>query len=115
MFTALMTNNFGNLCHQIEREVDDADWKSGGHTTGEASWYDILGQTSTEDDSHEDEGGWTGGEFVLGGGGNEASALSRREILAQTAMKRQRSKLKRRRSLATQRKKAGVWRQSHLP
>ncbi|KAG6119967.1 hypothetical protein E4U14_004474 [Claviceps sp. LM454 group G7] len=81
---------FWDLCHQIEREVDGADWKSGGHTTGEVSRYDILGQTSTEDDSHEDEGGWTGGEFLLGGGGTEASVLSRREILAQAAMKRQR-------------------------
>ncbi|KAG6028871.1 hypothetical protein E4U41_000547 [Claviceps citrina] len=81
---------FWHLCHQIERDVHAADWKSGGHTVGETSRYTVLGQTSAEDDSHEDEGGWTGGEFVLGGVRNEGAALSRREILAQAALERQR-------------------------
>ncbi|KAG5982376.1 hypothetical protein E4U55_002006 [Claviceps digitariae] len=82
--------HFWDLCHQIEREVEAADWKSGGHTIGETSRYTVLGQTSTEDDSHEDEGGWIGGEFVLGGVGNEGSGMSRRDILAQAALERQR-------------------------
>ncbi|KAG5953124.1 hypothetical protein E4U53_006860 [Claviceps sorghi] len=82
--------HFWALCHQIEREVDAADWKSGGHTIGETSRYTVLGQTSAEDDSHEDEGGWIGGEFVLGGVGSEGSGMSRRDILAQAALERQR-------------------------
>lgn len=80
--------NFWALCHQIEREVHDADWKSGGHTVGESSAYTISGE---DDDAHEDHGGWTGGEFVLGGvRSSPAPGLSRREILAQAAIERQR-------------------------
>ncbi|KAG6009420.1 hypothetical protein E4U21_002335 [Claviceps maximensis] len=82
--------HFWDLCHQIEREVDAADWKSGGQTIGETSRYTVLGQTSTEEDSHEDEGGWIGGEFVLGGAGNKGLGMSRRDILAQAALERQR-------------------------
>ena len=74
---------FWDLCHHIEREVDAADWKSGGHTIGEASRYTVSGQ----EDVHEDDGGWTGGEFVLGG--MKSSGLSRRDILAQAATERQ--------------------------
>lgn len=81
---------FWDLCHQIEREVDAADWKSGGHTIGETSRYTVSGQASDVDESHEDEGGWTGGEFVLGGARNEGTAMTRREILAQAALERQR-------------------------
>lgn len=81
---------FWDLCHQIEREVDAADWKSNGRTLGETSRYHISGQDQDED-VHEDDGGWTGGEFVLGGGAKMSSAgLSRREILAQAALERQR-------------------------
>lgn len=81
---------FWDLCHQIEREVDAADWKSGGHTIGESSRYHISGQDE-EEDVHEDDGGWTGGEFVLGGSKMSSSAgLSRREIMAQAALERQR-------------------------
>ncbi|KAL7810702.1 WLM domain-containing protein [Trichoderma aethiopicum] len=81
---------FWDLCHQIEREVDAADWKTGGHTLGETSRYHISGQDE-EEDVHEDDGGWTGGEFVLGGSRKASSAgLSRREILAQAALERQR-------------------------
>ncbi|KAG5995205.1 hypothetical protein E4U43_003087 [Claviceps pusilla] len=83
--------HFWDLCHQIEREVDAADWKSGGHTIGETSRYAVLGQISTEEDGHEDDGGWTGGEFVLGGVGNEGLGMSRRDILAQAALERQRT------------------------
>lgn len=81
--------NFWDLCHQIEREVDAADWKSGGHTIGETSRYTISGQNDQEE--HEDGAAWTGGEFVLGGAGKEKGAgLSRREVLAQAAAERQR-------------------------
>lgn len=81
---------FWDLCHQIEREVDAADWKSGGHTIGEMSRYTISGQAEAEEDEHEDDGGWTGGEFVLGGVRDVGTGLSRREILAQAALERQR-------------------------
>lgn len=46
--------NFWDLCHQIEREVQAADWKSGGHTVGEASSHYV------EEEEVEDHGGWTG-------------------------------------------------------
>ncbi|KAH7320732.1 ubiquitin/metalloprotease fusion protein [Stachybotrys elegans] len=96
--------NFWDLCHQIEREVDAADWKSGGQTiSGDVSRYTISGQGEEEEDMHEDDGGWTGGEFVLGGvakdggsssggggGSGSTEGLSRREILAQAALERQR-------------------------
>ncbi|KAK1238115.1 hypothetical protein MKX08_002694 [Trichoderma sp. CBMAI-0020] len=80
---------FWDLCHQIEREVDAADWKTGGQTIGESSRYHISGQDE-EEDVHEDDGGWTGGEFVLGGSKMSSAGLSRREILAQAALERQR-------------------------
>ncbi|PHH61487.1 hypothetical protein CDD81_334 [Ophiocordyceps australis] len=84
---------FWELCRQIEREVEAADWKSGGHSVGgDTSRYVISGQADVEA-AHEDEGGWTGGEFVLGegkqGGKMRDSGLSRREILAQAALTRQ--------------------------
>ncbi|KAM0548105.1 hypothetical protein ACHAPJ_010025 [Fusarium lateritium] len=84
--------NFWDLCHQIEREVDAADWKSGGHTIGETSRYTISGNDEDEEDYPEDHGGWTGGEFVLGGvsGSGSTAGLSRREVLAQAALERQR-------------------------
>ncbi|KAF2118917.1 zinc metallo protein-like proteinase [Lophiotrema nucula] len=91
--------NFWNLCHQIEKEVERDDWTRGGRSVGFEEYY----TPSAEDDVH-DHGGWTGGEFVLGGssggetvvssaGGNvPAGNLSRRDILARAAeerMKRQ--------------------------
>lgn len=88
--------HFWDLCHTIEREVDAADWKSGGQTiSGATSRYVIAGQEEYEDE--EDGGGWTGGEFVLGGrgapvaGGGITAGLSRREVLAQAALERQRT------------------------
>ncbi|KAF7561056.1 hypothetical protein G7046_g3067 [Stylonectria norvegica] len=77
---------FWDLCNQIEREVQAADWKSGGHTTGESSRSAVSGEDEGE---HEDEGGWTGGEFVLGGIRDRAPGMSRREILAHAAVERQ--------------------------
>lgn len=84
---------FWDLCHQIEREVKAADWKSNGNTVGESSRYAVSGEE--EEGEHEDDGGWTGGEFVLGGVNNErtpgvSAGMSRREILAQAALERQR-------------------------
>lgn len=78
--------HFWDLCHQIEREVDGADWKTSGRTIGETSRYTISGQ---DDETHEDDGGWTGGEFVLGGALGQNTGMSRREVLAQAALERQ--------------------------
>ncbi|KAF5001807.1 hypothetical protein FGRMN_782 [Fusarium graminum] len=86
--------NFWDLCHQIEREVDAADWKSGGNTIGETSRYAISGDDEEEEDYPEDFGGWTGGEFVLGGvKSNPTTGMSRREVLAQAALERQRKEV----------------------
>ncbi|KAK1772652.1 WLM domain-containing protein [Phialemonium atrogriseum] len=89
---------FWDLCHQIEREVDAADWTSGGHTVGQDEFAPERG---VEEDEVMDHGGWAGGEFVLGGGGGSSSSgsgggrsnggaepLSRREILARAAEER---------------------------
>ncbi|KAI1381668.1 WLM-domain-containing protein [Hypoxylon crocopeplum] len=80
---------FWDLCHQIEREVAKADWKSGGRSVGQADFYE---PSEEEDEVAYDHGGWTGGEFVLGGGGGApaagGSALSRREIMAKAAEER---------------------------
>jgi hypothetical protein len=84
--------NFWDLCHQVEREVEGADWKSGGHTVGDTGYYG-----GGEEEVH-DHGGWEGGEYVLGGGsggaasssggGSQTAGLSRREILAKAAEER---------------------------
>ena len=71
--------NFWDLCKQIEKEVEGADWRSGGHTVGNEEYYE------NEVDDH---GGWEGGEFVLGRGGtgeSSSAGLSRREIMAKAA------------------------------
>jgi hypothetical protein len=82
--------NFWDLCKQIEKEVEGADWRSSGRSVGDEEYY----EGGEEVDDH---GGWTGGEFVLGassaGGaesvGQESSqGMSRREILAKAAEER---------------------------
>ncbi|KAL7624301.1 hypothetical protein AAE478_005861 [Parahypoxylon ruwenzoriense] len=82
--------NFWDLFHQIEREVARADWKSSGRSVGEAEFYEPSEEVAY------DHGGWTGGEFVLGGSGGSSAggssagegALSRREIMAKAAEER---------------------------
>ncbi|KAH8678175.1 WLM domain-containing protein [Xylariales sp. PMI_506] len=89
---------FWDLCHQIEREVAAADWKSGGRSVSGDAYYEPSEEIAY------DHGGWTGGEFVLGGGSGRASSstagstagaapggpgsLSRRDILAKAAEER---------------------------
>ncbi|CBX96966.1 similar to zinc metalloproteinase [Plenodomus lingam JN3] len=88
--------NFWELCKQIEREVARDDWKSGGRSVADVQYYEPGG----EDEVH-DHGGWTGGEFTLGGtssgsgstvgvAGNNVTmdGLSRREVLAKAAEER---------------------------
>lgn len=81
--------NFWDLCKQIEKEVEGADWRSGGHALADEEYY------GGED--VDDHGGWTGGEFVLGASGIGGAAstgsavgagLSRREVLAKAAEER---------------------------
>lgn len=79
--------NFWDLCKQIEKEVEGADWRSGGHSVGSEEFY----ESGEEVDDH---GGWQGGEFVLGAGSSGGAesvgsqGLSRREILAKAAEER---------------------------
>jgi len=91
--------NFWDLCKEIEKEVEKADWRSGGHSIGGGQEFYSGGG---EEEEHYDECGWTGGEFVLGAdstGGAESTGtggstsgntqgMSRREILAKAAEER---------------------------
>lgn len=80
--------NFWDLCHQIEKEVEAADWKSGGHSLGNEEFHQGGGD---EEEVH-DHGGWEGGEYVLGAGSGalagQEQGMSRREILARAAEER---------------------------
>ena len=81
--------HFWKLCREIEAEVDKNDWRRGGHSIGQQEFYNP--DDEGVDEEALDECGWTGGEFVLGGG-NTSSAptepLSRREIIARAAEER---------------------------
>ncbi|SPO03505.1 related to WSS1 Protein involved in sister chromatid separation and segregation [Cephalotrichum gorgonifer] len=86
---------FWDLCRQIERDVDAADWSAKGHTldggTAAGGYGRALADSDGEDDAH-DEGGWTGGSYVLGGSrAAGAEGLSRREIMRKAAEERQRA------------------------
>lgn len=82
---------FWDLCHAIEREVEAEDWSTkGGRTVGDGPGFD---NAQDDEEYAPDHGGWTGGEFVLGGGGGSGSgpvSWSRREILAKAAEERMR-------------------------
>ncbi|KAI9038825.1 putative zinc metalloproteinase [Aspergillus affinis] len=100
--------DFWDLTAQIEREVERADWKHGGRRVTEEDFYNPGDWQEMEDQGEVvDECGWTGGEFVLGGGrGNSAAAAagsgsagggegvggshSRREMMARAAEERMR-------------------------
>lgn len=71
--------NFWDLTNQIEKEVERGDWKSGGRALTEEVFYDP---------NEVDGGGWTGGEFVLGGVGRSGEGLNRREAMAKAAEER---------------------------
>jgi len=83
--------DFWALTGQIEKEVEKGDyWGGGRRLTQEefhnpADWEEMKGGGEAMD-----HGGWTGGEFVLGGLGSAGAdgALSRREILARAAERR---------------------------
>jgi len=81
--------NFWDLTAEIEREVERADWTRGGRSVGEQEFYNPDDGGVPE--GHFDGGGWTGGEFVLGGSGVAAGTgigVSSRELMAQAAEKR---------------------------
>ncbi|KAI1990939.1 hypothetical protein LOZ53_003012 [Ophidiomyces ophidiicola] len=82
--------DFWNLTAQIEQEVEGADyWGKGGKRLTEDDFYNPADWEETKSgEDVMDHGGWTGGEFVLGGlnnGGGAESGLSRREVLAKAA------------------------------
>lgn len=91
---------FWDLCHQIEREVQAADWKHGGHAVSSDDYYHNHYEPSPEDDVP-DHGGWTGGTYVLGrsseaGSGSGSSSsnaiapplLGRRDVIAKAVEER---------------------------
>ncbi|KAI1095393.1 WLM-domain-containing protein [Rostrohypoxylon terebratum] len=88
-------SDFWALCRQIEREVEKADYTSGGRTVGGAEYAEPR---EVEEEVAYDHGGWTGGEFVLGsgnGGGRGGAApianqgaSGRREAMARAAEER---------------------------
>ncbi|QDS76934.1 hypothetical protein FKW77_004789 [Venturia effusa] len=80
--------NFWDLTKAIEKEVEAGDWTRGGRSVGEEEFYNP--NDGGVSDEHFDHGGWTGGEYVLGGGNGGQSGLSRREIAAQAAEERMR-------------------------
>ncbi|GAB1743132.1 hypothetical protein NU219Hw_g8988t1 [Hortaea werneckii] len=88
--------NFWNLCNEIEKEVDKNDWRRGGHSVGGQEFYN-PNDDGVDDDDIADEGGWSGGEYVLGvakeGAVDAPTAtpsqpLSRRELMAKAAEER---------------------------
>lgn len=81
--------NFWDLTKAIEKEVEAGDWTRGGRSVGEEEFYNP--NDGGVSDEHFDHGGWTGGEYVLGGGSGQGNGLSRREIAAQAAEKRMRN------------------------
>ncbi|KAK3344163.1 WLM-domain-containing protein [Lasiosphaeria hispida] len=83
-------SEFWKLTHEIEKEVHDADWLSGGRTVGNEQYRpDTDGDASYVDDRT-----WVGGSYVLGArsglGADSRSTvgLSRSEILANAAEER---------------------------
>lgn len=84
--------NFWDLCKSIEKEVREADWKHGGQVISNEVFYDR--EEREESGGLVDGGGWSGGEFVLGGNGGKHGApsqmLNRREAMAKAAEERMR-------------------------
>lgn len=84
---------FWKLCKEIEAEVEKSDWRRGGHSVGNQEFYNPNDEGV--DDEEADDGGWEGGEYVLGAstdGSSRATSscepLSRREIMAKAAEER---------------------------
>ncbi|PGH17149.1 hypothetical protein AJ79_01287 [Helicocarpus griseus UAMH5409] len=87
--------DFWDLMGIIEKEVERGDYwgtgRGGGKRLGEEEFYNPGDWEEMKGGGMEmDHGGWTGGEFVLGGrgGGRDLEGVSRREILAEAAERR---------------------------
>lgn len=80
--------NFWNLTKEIEQEVERNDTLHGGHRLSNEEFYNPS--DAYEEAEHADHGGWTGGDFRLGGRGPGELGLSRREIIARAAESRMR-------------------------
>lgn len=81
--------NFWDLCKDIEKEVRQNDWKSGGQSVGSQIYYDPEDREGSG--GHVDGGGWSGGAYVLGGSGGKAKedqGIGRREAMAKAAEER---------------------------
>ncbi|KAK0705393.1 WLM domain-containing protein [Lasiosphaeris hirsuta] len=84
---------FWKLTHEIEKQVHDADWLSGGRTVGNEEYK----PDAESDASFIDDRTWVGGSYLLGGNSGlgadsgSTAGLSRREILARAAEARLRS------------------------
>lgn len=73
---------FYDLMATIEKEVAQNDYHHGGNKLSQQEFYD-----PNDEYEEADGGGWTGGEFVLGGIADN-QGLSRRDIVARAAMAR---------------------------
>ncbi|GKZ39281.1 hypothetical protein AbraIFM66950_012225 [Aspergillus brasiliensis] len=84
--------DFWDLTSQIEKEVERGDWTKSGRTVGDQDFYNPGDWEGVQEHGLVvDEKGWTGGQFVLGGGGGgvgDGRGESRREILAKAAEER---------------------------
>ncbi|KAI5841801.1 WLM domain-containing protein [Morchella snyderi] len=85
--------DFWNLTNLLEKECIEADWTVGGRALTNEVFYNPPEQEK------QDEAGWKGGSFKLGGGGTTKSSttgaekpvgqeLTRREIMARAAEER---------------------------
>lgn len=80
---------FWDLTKEIEEEVERGDWTRGGRALTGEEFYNPLDRGVEA--GHVDGGGWTGGEFVLGGSagsGGSTQGMSRREAMAKAAEER---------------------------
>ena len=75
-------SSFWSLCKKLEREVVSLDVFS-SHSAHALSNEEIY---EAEEAEHVDGGGWEGGTYTLGGEAHEG--VSRRDILADAAMRR---------------------------
>ena len=76
-------SNFWSLCKKLEKEVISLDpfATESGHLLSKEEVFEA-------EEEHVDAGAWEGGTYVLGGGSESHEGLSRRDILADAAMRR---------------------------
>lgn len=85
--------SFWDLCKQVEKEVEKADWKSGGRTVGNDEFYNPNDGGIGEEVV--DHGAWSGEAHVLGGATSsntnlEQTPVDRRQAMARAAEERAR-------------------------